>query len=151
MFLTPLSSLEDEREGWKFQSLGLSGSQSLSRNPLESPHWNKRCSLCSYHLEIYKGFRRSVSGRGTKTGIRTRDTPSILITYEIPRLLGILCQESVAGTNMYIFYDTVEIQMLVEVGEIKCSNYDRGISVYLWSDIRPTSQQTQRFTRLGRA
>ena len=28
----------------------------------ETKYWNKRCSYCSYHLRIYKGFRISVPG-----------------------------------------------------------------------------------------
>lgn len=36
--------------------------------------------------------------------IRTRGDPSALITQEIPRVLGALCQEPEAETNMYIFY-----------------------------------------------
>ena len=54
--------------------------------------------------------------------IRTKDTP---ITQEIPRVLGALCQESGAETNMYTSYIS-QVMMEIETG----SREDRNRAVF---------------------
>ena len=53
-------------------------------------------------MGIYQGFMSPVSGMGSKTNIRTRDLPSTLNSQTISRVLGGLCQEQGAETNIYI-------------------------------------------------
>ena len=57
-----------------------------------------------YHPGNSKGFKSWVRNQDQRPSIRTKDPLSALITQKITRVLGCLCQELPAETNIYNFY-----------------------------------------------